>query len=87
MRSLSKSSTDSPSSSSNPSPELRGHVENRTCIYGGVDPSARSLHVGNLVALMGLLHFRLAGHDVLALVGISVLMFLNADWRSDGVYR
>lgn len=37
-------------------------------VYLGVDPSARSLHVGNLLALIGLLHFRLYGHNAVALV-------------------
>lgn len=46
----------------------RQHVEKPTTVYLGVDPSARSLHVGNLLALIGLLHFRLYGHNAVALV-------------------
>ncbi|KAJ1968444.1 tyrosyl-tRNA synthetase [Dispira parvispora] len=42
---------------------------NRSAIYLGIDPSAPSLHVGNLLAIMGLLHFQLAGHQAIALVG------------------
>ncbi|XP_029951330.1 tyrosine--tRNA ligase, mitochondrial [Salarias fasciatus] len=38
-------------------------------VYCGFDPSADSLHVGNLLALIGLLHFRSAGHHVIALLG------------------
>ncbi|XP_042352239.1 tyrosine--tRNA ligase, mitochondrial [Plectropomus leopardus] len=38
-------------------------------VYCGFDPTADSLHVGNLLALIGLLHFRSAGHDVLAVLG------------------
>jgi tyrosyl-tRNA synthetase len=38
-------------------------------IYSGFDPSAPSLHVGNLVALMTLVHLRRAGHRPLPLVG------------------
>ncbi|CAL9695111.1 unnamed protein product [Knipowitschia caucasica] len=38
-------------------------------IYCGFDPTADSLHVGNLLAVVGLLHFRNAGHHVLALLG------------------
>ncbi|KAJ1922261.1 tyrosyl-tRNA synthetase [Mycoemilia scoparia] len=38
-------------------------------VYCGVDPTAPSLHVGNLIPLMGLLHFHLAGHRILPLVG------------------
>lgn len=38
-------------------------------MYCGFDPTADSLHVGNLLAIIGLLHFRGAGHDVLAVLG------------------
>lgn len=38
-------------------------------LYCGADPSARSLHLGNLLPLMVLLHFLLRGHDVVGLVG------------------
>src|SRR5690606_20047448 len=37
--------------------------------YCGFDPTASSLHVGNLVAVMLLVHLQRAGHRVLALVG------------------
>ncbi len=32
------------------------------CVYAGFDPTADSLHVGNLLVLQALLHFRMAGH-------------------------
>lgn len=38
-------------------------------VYSGFDPTARSLHVGNLVPIMGLVHLQRAGHRPLALVG------------------
>ncbi|XP_065133454.1 tyrosine--tRNA ligase, mitochondrial [Paramisgurnus dabryanus] len=38
-------------------------------VYCGFDPTADSLHAGNLLAIIGLLHFRDAGHDVIALLG------------------
>ncbi|KAM8860818.1 tyrosine--tRNA ligase, mitochondrial [Synchiropus picturatus] len=38
-------------------------------VYCGFDPTADSLHVGNLLAVIGLLHFRSAGHHVLAVLG------------------
>ncbi|CAL8320853.1 unnamed protein product [Gadus morhua 'NCC'] len=38
-------------------------------VYCGFDPTADSLHVGNLLAIIGLLHFRSAGHHVLAVIG------------------
>ncbi len=37
-------------------------------VYGGFDPTAESLHVGNLAVLMLLLHAQRAGHSVIALV-------------------
>jgi len=38
-------------------------------MYVGCDPSAPSLHAGNLVPLMLMTHLRRAGHQVIALVG------------------
>lgn len=37
--------------------------------YIGFDPTADSLHIGNLVPIMMLLHFQRAGHQPMALVG------------------
>jgi len=37
--------------------------------YVGFDPSSDSLHIGNLVSIMMLKHFQLAGHKPFALVG------------------
>jgi len=38
-------------------------------VYAGFDPTAESLQAGNLVAIMGLMHFQRCGHKVVALVG------------------
>lgn len=38
-------------------------------IYAGFDPTADSLHIGNLLVLMGLLHCQRAGHHPIALIG------------------
>ena len=38
-------------------------------LYCGFDPTADSLHVGNLVPLLGLRRFQLAGHHPIALAG------------------
>lgn len=40
-----------------------------TAAYIGFDPTAPSLHIGNLAAIMLLKHFQLAGHKPFALVG------------------
>ena len=37
--------------------------------YVGFDPTARSLHVGHLVPIMGLVHLQRSGHRPIALVG------------------
>ncbi|CAG9584475.1 unnamed protein product [Danaus chrysippus] len=39
------------------------------CVYAGFDPTARSLHVGNLLVIINLLHWQRGGHNVIALVG------------------
>uniref|UniRef100_A0A1B6C6N0 Tyrosine--tRNA ligase n=1 Tax=Clastoptera arizonana TaxID=38151 RepID=A0A1B6C6N0_9HEMI len=39
------------------------------CVYAGFDPTAKSLHVGNLLVLMNLLHWQRAGHQAIALIG------------------
>ncbi|XP_004700258.2 tyrosine--tRNA ligase, mitochondrial [Echinops telfairi] len=51
-------------------PELfdRGTAGPQT-VYCGFDPTADSLHVGHLLALLGLFHFQRAGHNVIAVVG------------------
>ncbi|XP_044736488.1 tyrosine--tRNA ligase, mitochondrial [Chrysoperla carnea] len=38
-------------------------------VYAGFDPTADSLHIGNLLVLVSLLHLQRAGHQVIALVG------------------
>lgn len=38
-------------------------------VYCGFDPTANSLHIGNLVPLLALRRFQLAGHKPIALVG------------------
>ena len=44
-------------------------VEKPMTVYCGFDPTADSLQAGNLVAIMGLMHFQRCGHKVVALVG------------------
>src|SRR5919198_2163953 len=38
-------------------------------LYQGFDPTATSLHTGNLVGIMALAHFQRAGHRPIAIVG------------------
>ncbi|KAM3964458.1 tyrosine--tRNA ligase, mitochondrial [Aphomia sociella] len=39
------------------------------CAYAGFDPTANSLHVGNLLVIINLLHWQRGGHNVIALLG------------------
>ena len=51
-------------------PETRSHCQEKMrTAYIGFDPTSDSLHIGNLVGLMLLKHFQLAGHRPIALVG------------------
>lgn len=38
-------------------------------LYAGFDPTSDSLHVGNLLVLIGLLHSQRFGHKPIALIG------------------
>lgn len=44
-------------------------MKEMTVAYIGFDPTAPSLHIGNLAAIMLLKHFQLCGHKPIALVG------------------
>ncbi|HJN95256.1 MAG: tyrosine--tRNA ligase [Gammaproteobacteria bacterium] len=50
--------------------ELKAHLssDSRT-VYCGFDPTAESLHIGNMVPLLALKRFQLAGHKPIALIG------------------
>ncbi|CAL7941958.1 unnamed protein product [Xylocopa violacea] len=39
------------------------------CVYAGFDPTAESLHIGNLIILINLLHWQRCGHQVIILLG------------------
>src|ERR1700722_8864662 len=51
------------------SEDVRQLVEKPIRIYCGFDPTADSLHLGNLVAIMGLAWFQRFGHTPVAIVG------------------
>ena len=53
-----------------------------TTAYIGFDPSADSLHIGNLVGIMMLKHFQLKGHIPIALVGGATGMIGDPSGRS-----
>jgi tyrosyl-tRNA synthetase len=49
--------------------ELREQAKNPIKVYCGFDPTADSLHVGNMVAIMGLAWFQRFGHKPYVLLG------------------
>ncbi|MDP1861311.1 MAG: tyrosine--tRNA ligase, partial [Gemmatimonadaceae bacterium] len=51
--------------------------------YCGFDPTASSLHIGNLVPVMGLVHLQRSGHRPVALVGGGTGMIGDPSGRSD----
>jgi len=56
-------------------------------VYCGFDPTARSLHVGNLLALVSLLHFSISGYPTIALVGGATGRIGDPSWRSTAKER
>ncbi len=48
---------------------LREHCSQPRVVYAGFDPTADSLHLGNLLALISLRWFQLCGHRAVALLG------------------
>ncbi len=56
--------------------------ENKTTCYIGFDPSAESLHIGNLLPIMGLVHAQRHGHTPIALIGGATGMVGDPSGRS-----
>ncbi|XP_039262919.2 tyrosine--tRNA ligase, mitochondrial-like [Styela clava] len=53
----------------NASVSLPEQLLKQQCFYCGFDPTSDSLHIGNLMSLMLLLHCQRAGHNVIAVIG------------------
>lgn len=50
--------------------DLKAHLaEASRVVYCGFDPTAESLHIGNMVPLLALKRFQMAGHKPIALIG------------------
>ena len=58
-------------------------AEGPTALYAGFDPTADSLHVGNLVPLLALKRFQLAGHHPIVLAGGATGMVGDPSGKSD----
>lgn len=67
---------------------LREHLANGpVTVYCGFDPTAPSLHFGNLVQLMVLRHLQRAGHRVICLVGGSTGQIGDPSPRAERVLK
>ena len=58
-------------------------LEKPRTLYAGFDPTADSLHVGHLVAIMNLRRFQKAGHKPIALVGGATGMIGDPSGKSE----
>lgn len=50
-------------------PGIKNQLKRSTTLYTGFDPTSDSLHLGNLVPIIILIHFQKMGHKSLALIG------------------
>src|SRR5579871_2677675 len=63
---------------------LGAHLaKNTITAYCGFDPTAASLHIGNLVPTMLLVHVARAGHKAIALVGGGTAMIGDPSGKSE----
>jgi len=62
--------------------ELENKLEKSTTLYAGFDPTANSLHIGNLLQIMLLSQFQRHGHRPIALVGGATAMIDISDGLS-----
>ena len=58
-------------------------VSDKLTCYIGFDPSARSLHIGNLIPIMGLVNMQRHGHTPIAIVGGGTGMIGDPGGRKD----
>ncbi len=64
--------------------EMQGALEKGgMSLYCGFDPTSDSLHIGNLVPIMGLMRFQRAGHRPIALVGGGTGMIGDPSGKSE----
>ena len=63
--------------------KLFTHLDQSRVLYCGFDPTAESLHLGNLVPLLVLKRFQQAGHTPIALVGGATGMIGDPSFKAD----
>ena len=65
---------------SNHYPREKGHdiaaylEKGQRTIYAGFDPTAPSLHIGNLMVICGLLHAQKAGHKTIGILNLNLII-------------
>ena len=65
---------------SNHYPREKGHdiaaylEKDQRTIYAGFDPTAPSLHIGNLMVICGLLHAQKAGHKTIGILNLNLII-------------
>ena len=64
--------------------KLAAHLAGgKRTLYCGFDPTADSLHIGNLVPLLGLRRFQLAGHKPIVLIGGATGLIGDPSFKAD----
>ena len=58
-------------------------IENRITCYNGFDPTAKSLHIGNLIPILGLQRLQNYGHTPIVIIGGGTGMIGDPSGRSD----
>lgn len=64
-------------------PALVAHLATQRTLYCGFDPTAESLHIGNLVPLLALRRFQARGHRPILLVGGATGLIGDPSGRND----
>ncbi|KOC64311.1 putative tyrosine--tRNA ligase, mitochondrial, partial [Habropoda laboriosa] len=52
------------------------------CVYAGFDPTAESLHIGNLIILINLLHWQRSGHQAIIVLGGATGLIGDPSYRT-----
>ena len=64
-------------------PDLDKKLQKPTAVYAGFDPTAESLHIGNLLQIMLLAQFQRHGHTPIALVGGATAMIGDPSGKNE----
>ncbi|KAK3089807.1 hypothetical protein FSP39_006690 [Pinctada imbricata] len=64
-------------------PELSNRLQGPMTVYSGFDPTADSLHIGNLLVIIALLHCQRGGHKPICLLGGATAMIGDPSGKSE----